>query len=105
MPDNISPLVAADEKLNHETVDSFSAVATSDLAWIEKVWSSWFSIQSTLSPRIVGGLAVDGLAHHMRTISLPRCLRSLEEIRRRTSSRNALTIGTSTAVSPEMPMC
>jgi len=53
MPDNISPLVAADEKLNHETVDSFSAVATSDLAWIEKVWSSWFSIQSTLSPRIV----------------------------------------------------
>src|SRR6478736_7337853 len=83
MPDNISPLVAADEKLNHETVDSFSAVATSDLAWIEKVWSSWFSIQSTLSPRIVDGLAVDGLAHHMRTISLPRCLRSLEEIRRR----------------------
>ena len=51
MPDNISPLVAADEKLNHETVDSFSAVATSDLAWIEKVWSSWFSIQSTISAR------------------------------------------------------
>ncbi len=53
MPDNISPLVAADEKLNHQTVDSFSAVATSDLAWIEKVWSSWFSIQSTLSPALL----------------------------------------------------
>ena len=53
MPDNISPLVAADEKLNHQTVDSFSAVATSDLAWTEKVWSSWFSIQSTISARVL----------------------------------------------------
>jgi hypothetical protein len=40
MTPNIGKLVAVDEGLHHQIVDSFATVAESDLSWTEKVWVS-----------------------------------------------------------------
>jgi hypothetical protein len=39
MTPNIGRLLAADEFLNHQIVDSFATVEHSDLAWTEKLWT------------------------------------------------------------------
>jgi hypothetical protein len=39
MDASIGPLVAADETLLHQTVDTFATVGPSDLGWTEKIWS------------------------------------------------------------------
>jgi hypothetical protein len=38
--DGIGPLVAADETLNHQIVDTFGTVRESDRSWTEKLWLS-----------------------------------------------------------------
>lgn len=35
---SIGPLVAADETLLHQTVDTFASVGTNDINWTEKIW-------------------------------------------------------------------
>lgn len=40
MPDTIGQLIDADEFLNHQIVNSFSAVATPDYSWTEKIWAT-----------------------------------------------------------------
>lgn len=37
---DIGAIVAADEGLNHQIIDTFATVAESDLAWTEKLWAS-----------------------------------------------------------------
>src|SRR5581483_10603864 len=39
MDPSIGPLVAADETLLHQTVDTFATVGPSDLGWTEKIWT------------------------------------------------------------------
>src|SRR3954451_21552354 len=51
MPKSISPLVAADELLNHQIVNTFASVGTRDLSWTEKIW--------TVFERRDGSLQVD----------------------------------------------
>lgn len=40
MPIGITPIIGADEYLNHQIVNSFASVAVPDISWTEKVWSS-----------------------------------------------------------------
>ncbi|MHB1518812.1 MAG: hypothetical protein ACYCVN_06265 [Acidimicrobiales bacterium] len=40
MSTGLGPLVAADELLDHQIVDTFATVAVGDQAWTEKVWAS-----------------------------------------------------------------
>jgi hypothetical protein len=37
MPGTIGPLLPADERFDHQIVDTFASVAQTDLAWAEKV--------------------------------------------------------------------
>ena len=37
MPGTIGPLLPADERFDHQIVDTFASVAQTDLAWTEKV--------------------------------------------------------------------
>jgi hypothetical protein len=38
MKPNIGRLLATDELLGHQIVDSFATVVESDLSWTEKIW-------------------------------------------------------------------
>lgn len=40
MTPNVGKLLAVDEALNHQIVDTFATVAESDLSWTEKIWLS-----------------------------------------------------------------
>lgn len=51
MTPNIGKLLAVDEGLNHQIVDTFATVAESDLSWTEKIWLS--------IPRKDGSLQID----------------------------------------------
>ena len=42
MVPTIAALTAADEYFNHQTINTFDTVATSDLSWTEKVWFTLF---------------------------------------------------------------
>lgn len=37
---DIGRVIALDEYLNHQTVDTFASVATSEHSWTEKIWSA-----------------------------------------------------------------
>lgn len=62
MTPNVGRLLHADEGLHHQIVDTFAAVAESDLSWTEKVWLS--------IPRKDGSLQIDfGLGrYHNRNV-------------------------------------
>lgn len=51
MKPDIGRILAVDEGLNHQIVDTFSTVAESDLSWTEKIWVS--------IPRTDGSLQID----------------------------------------------
>lgn len=40
LPNGIGPLVQADEFLNHQIINTFGTVGSSDLSWTEKIWCS-----------------------------------------------------------------
>lgn len=46
--DDIGRLTSLDEGLNHQIVDTFSAVQTSEHSWTEKVWAAMIKIDGTL---------------------------------------------------------
>jgi hypothetical protein len=45
---SIGPLVAADETLLHQTVDTFASVATPDVNWTEKLWLQACALDGSL---------------------------------------------------------
>lgn len=47
--DDIGQLIALDEHLNHQIVDTFASTATSEQSWTEKIWSTMVRKDGTLA--------------------------------------------------------
>src|SRR6478735_947288 len=54
------PLVAADETLHHQIIDTFASVGQSDPSWTEKVWAIAHARDGSL--QAVFGADIDGLS-------------------------------------------
>ena len=85
MVPTISPLIEADEYLNHQTVNTFDTVATSDLSWTEKVWfmlarkdgklQASFGLGKYTNRNLIDGFAGVQIGTQQRTIRASRVLR------------------------------
>jgi hypothetical protein len=85
VPLTISPLVGADEYLNHQTANTFSTVGTADLGWTEKVWfmlarkdaqlQASFGLGKYTNRNILDGFAGLARGTEQRTIRASRILR------------------------------
>ena len=85
MVPTISPLIEADEYLNHQTVNTFDTVVTSDLSWTEKVWfmlarkdgklQASFGLGKYTNRNLIDGFAGVQIGTQQRTIRASRVLR------------------------------
>ena len=86
MVPTISPLIEADEYLNHQTVNTFDTVVTSDLSWTEKVWfmlaredgtlQASFGLGKYTNRNLIDGFAGVQIGTQQRTIRASRVLRA-----------------------------
>jgi len=89
MVPTIAPLISADEYLNHQIANTFSAVASADHSWTEKVWftlarkdgnlAASFGLGKYTNRNILDGFAGIQQGTQQRTIRASRVLRPAPE--------------------------